>query len=187
MKSESPNGKNSKSTGGSSFATKGNDDSQRTTIKCPSCGSNHWLSQCEDFKNRSIEERFKLVRSLKLCDNCLVPGHVARSCNKRSFCKIEGCKYKHSTFLHRRPVNPDDDRKTENPENKNANPQHPTQVGEQNGRNGYVNVDDERRECRVIGLPIVPVKLGRREEIERSKRTPFLTADLIRHSLPIPC
>ena len=156
-KSENTVGKNTKSTRGSAFATKGNDDnSPRTAVKCPSCGSGHSLSRCDDFKKRSIEERFKLVRSLKLCDNCLVPGHVARSCQKRSFCKIDGCKYKHSTFLHRKPVNTDGDQTAKNPKNENANPQ---QVDQHNVHNGYVNTDDKRRESRVIGLPIVPVKV----------------------------
>jgi hypothetical protein len=90
-KSENSVGKNTKSTRGSDFATKGNDDnSPHTVVKCPSCGSGHWLSRCDNFKKRSIEEQFKIVRSLKLCDNCLIPGHVGRSCQKRSFCKIDG-------------------------------------------------------------------------------------------------
>ena len=159
MKSENSVGKNTKSTWGSAFATKGNDDnSPRTAVKCPSCGSGHWLSRCDNFKKRSIGERFKLVCSLKSCDNCLVPGHVARSCQKSSFCKIDGCKNKHSTFLHRKPVNTDEDQTAKNSKNENANPRQ-SQVDENTVHNSYVNTDDKHCESRVIGLPIVPVKV----------------------------
>ena len=50
----------------------------KTQPKCPSCEGNHWLSQCEDFKKLSVSDRYQLVRSKKLCSNCLLPGHCAR-------------------------------------------------------------------------------------------------------------
>ncbi|XP_028408799.1 uncharacterized protein LOC114531374 [Dendronephthya gigantea] len=160
VKLENAGRKNVKPTRGSSFATKGKDGgSVRTKVVCPSCESNHWLSQCDDFKKRSIEERFKLVRSLKLCDNCLVPGHVGRSCEKKSFCKIEGCKHKHSTFLHRKPTDPGEDERIQRQKNEGAESQPPSQAGEQNAHNGYVNADDVRRNSPVVGLPILPVKV----------------------------
>ena len=97
-------GGNPKSTRGSSFATKVKDDvPPRSTMKCPSCGGGHWLSQCDDFKKKSVEERFKLVRLLKLCDNCLVAGHVARSCGKKSFCKGATITIRHS-YIEKLPT-----------------------------------------------------------------------------------
>jgi hypothetical protein len=72
------------------------------------------------------------------------------------FCKIDG--YKHSTFLHRKPVNTDEDQTAKNSKNENTNPRQ-SQVDENTVHNGYVNTDDKRRESRVIGLPIVPVKV----------------------------
>lgn len=44
-------------------------------VKCPSCNSNHWLSQCAAFKKMSVDDRYKLIREKNLCLNCLVPGH----------------------------------------------------------------------------------------------------------------
>ena len=85
--------------GGLSFVTKSGDDQhQCPKLKCPSCHGEHWLSWCDNFKRKPVEERFKLMCSLKLCNNCLTPGHVARFCEKTSFCKIEGRKFKVARF-----------------------------------------------------------------------------------------
>ena len=53
----------------------------------------------------------KVTEVKGLCNNCLVSGHVVKQCPKASFCKIEGCQSKHSTFLH--PVNKKHDSKNE--------------------------------------------------------------------------
>ena len=58
-------------------------------VKCPSCNSTHWLSQCAAFKKMSVEDRYKLVHEKKLCMNCLVPGHIVRDYPKKSFCRVE--------------------------------------------------------------------------------------------------
>lgn len=70
---------------------------------CPMCKNLHWLSQCDKFKEKSVDDRRSFVRANSLCDNCLVSGHYARSCEKKSFCKVADCKLKHSTFLHPKP------------------------------------------------------------------------------------
>ena len=69
-------------------------------MKCPSCDKNHWLSQCNNFKKLHVSDRFNLVYAKKLCCDCLVVGHFARDCPKKSFCRIQGWTKKHSTFLH---------------------------------------------------------------------------------------
>ena len=89
-----------------------------TTLKCPKCNSNHWLSRCDKFKGQSLEDRQKLVREKKLCNNCLLTGHFVRACPKKSFCKVEKCTNKHSTFLHPKqnqpsPINKPGDSKDE--------------------------------------------------------------------------
>ena len=156
--------------GGSSFATNGNDGQlPRSKLKCPSCNGEHWLSQCENFKKKPVEERFKLVRTLRLCDNCLTPGHVARSCEKRSFCKIEGCTFKHSTFLHRKTGDAADN-KSKSPQRQNERPAADKQPKgeEKKVQNGYVNVGDDCRASRsVTGMPVLPVKV----KAEGSNRT----------------
>ncbi|PFX33001.1 hypothetical protein AWC38_SpisGene2090 [Stylophora pistillata] len=58
--------------------------------KCPLCKSNHWLSQCSNFKEKSLAARWQLVTSRGLCTNCLVAGHSANSCPKRGFCRVTG-------------------------------------------------------------------------------------------------
>ena len=52
--------------------------------------------------SESHEGRLKFVRRRGLCDNCLLQGHVVKSCPKPSFCKVTGCQSKHSTYLHPR-------------------------------------------------------------------------------------
>ena len=84
---------------------KGNADPvpMKSKVTCPLCKGSHWLSRCEVFRGNSVDERIKFVRSKGLCDNCLMPGHMAMSCLKESYCQIVGCKIahrKHSTFLH---------------------------------------------------------------------------------------
>ena len=84
---------------------KGNTDPVQTKsdVKYPLCKANHWLPCCGVFRGDSVDERIKLVRSRGLCDNCLMPGHMAMNCPKESYCQIIGCKIahrKHSTFLH---------------------------------------------------------------------------------------
>ena len=76
---------------------------QKSDVKCPLCKASHWLPRCGVFRGNSVDERIKLVRSKGLCNNCLMPGHMAMNCPKESYCQIVGCKIahrKHSTFLH---------------------------------------------------------------------------------------
>jgi len=74
--------------------------SSHSRLCCPLCKSPHWLSQHDDFRRGSVSERYKLVQEKELCNNCLVTSHYAIACPKRSFCKVDGCQDKHSTFLH---------------------------------------------------------------------------------------
>ena len=61
-------------------------------VTCPLCKGNHWLSRCEKLRGNSVDERVKFVRNKGLCDNSLMPGHMAASCPKESYCQINGCK-----------------------------------------------------------------------------------------------
>ncbi len=87
------------------FATQGDNpkgkaqDDTTSRGSCP-CNANHWLSRCDKFRKLPIAERMTFVRNNKLCLNCLTTGHFVRACPKPSFCKVEGCTGKHSTFLH---------------------------------------------------------------------------------------
>ena len=129
--------------------------SPKTSIACPMCESKHWLSQCDKFKKMTLEDRQKFVRSAKLCNNCLVHGHYVKACLKKSFCKIEGCGGKHSTYLHPKleSTSASGD-KSVNPDCK-PSPQ---------ASNGLVHVCNSSRGMSGAGsskisMPILPVKV----------------------------
>ena len=67
---------------------------------CPLCKSPRWLSQCNNFITRGVSERYEFVREKELFYNFLAPGHYAILGPKTSFCKVDRCHDKHSTFLH---------------------------------------------------------------------------------------
>ena len=104
-KQEDNKGKRQFGSRASGFSTQG-EQGKPNKSTCP-CNANHWLSRCDKFRKLSLEERKKYVRDNKLCLNCLTSGHFVRSCAKQSFCKVEGCSGKHSTFLHPRSTQTD--------------------------------------------------------------------------------
>lgn len=125
--------------------------------ECPSCQSNHWLSQCTNFRAMSLEERHKLVRNKGLCNNCLTSGHMANSCPKASFCRIDGCAQKHSTFLH--PKQSVQESKHDGMNATNGNSKPTFNQSSTHARNGYVKSQQSVPAQRVTALPIVPVKV----------------------------
>ena len=56
-------------------------------IACVNCIGSHYIQKCDDFLKRNTTERMRLVKTLKLCTNCLKEDHVAEDC-KFSKCKI---------------------------------------------------------------------------------------------------
>uniref|UniRef100_A0A1B0EWM1 Uncharacterized protein n=1 Tax=Phlebotomus papatasi TaxID=29031 RepID=A0A1B0EWM1_PHLPP len=69
-----------------------------STIPCACCGkSNHRTVKCYKFRGLNDTKRFEIVRTAKLCINCLDPGHSVNNCQS-SACKH--CAEKHSTWLH---------------------------------------------------------------------------------------
>ena len=135
----------------------------QTLLKCPLCGSNHWLSHCIGFKRKSLSDRLAYVRSKGLCINCLVSGHMVRSCPKPSFCRVTGCKGVHSSYLHPIADRPAINEGTENPASTSRDSS--TQEGIHCVLNGYVKGKHyspgmgNRTQTSVIGLEVVPVKV----------------------------
>lgn len=83
--------------------------------------------------------------------NCLLPGHYAANCPRKSFCKVDGCEAKRSTFLH-----PPSERTNNGVQS------------EDDAQNAYVNTGKSSRAltgagASVTGLPIVPVKVRAKE------------------------
>ncbi len=151
---------------------------QEERPKCSICGSSHWISRCDKFRKHTLEERQKLVKEKKLCINCLCTGHFVRACTKESFCKVEGCNNKHSTFLHPRSQAPH--MSNENRESEVTRSEQPiTDHSSSSVSNGYVTSKKPQKSTRstsVMGLAVVPVKVKARDSYKIIETYAFLDA-----------
>lgn len=69
-------------------------------FECINCSKpGHRIRECEEFRALSIDNRWRRIRSLGICQNCLF-RHGRRSCRVTSRCGINGCQYKHHSLLH---------------------------------------------------------------------------------------
>ena len=136
------------------FPLRPNSKEERKELQCPSCKRNHWLSKCDEFKKLSLSNRYQFVRANKLCVNCLVPGHFVPDCSKRSFCRIQGCIKKHSTYLHMKETPPSQNEK----EGQTEPPATPSATQTSNSYLNSVNASEGTSDS-VVGLSIVPVKV----------------------------
>ncbi|XP_013161811.1 PREDICTED: uncharacterized protein LOC106113535 isoform X2 [Papilio xuthus] len=80
-----------------SFAQSKNNNMKSYNLSCPLCSKNHLLFTCEHFRSLTVEERLKKAKELKICFNCLRPGHGTKRC-RLTHCKY--CNSKHNTLLH---------------------------------------------------------------------------------------
>ncbi len=138
-------------------------------VKCPSCDKNHWLSQCDTFKRMKVDDRYKFVRAKGLCVNCLVPGHFVRDCPKKSFCRVDSCADKHSTFLHvkvsKTPSSISSSPKFEQKEHFSKSETKDANVGPtvNESKNGYVRTVSKPQRCSkgtsTTALAVIPVKV----------------------------
>lgn len=71
--------------------------SKRPEIKCLMCERQHHFSKCRDFLELSEKLRYKKVKELQLCLNCLKKNHQANEC-RNDPCKK--CSKKHNILLH---------------------------------------------------------------------------------------
>ncbi|XP_055590152.1 uncharacterized protein LOC129742295 [Uranotaenia lowii] len=62
--------------------------------------TDHKIRYCEDFKKRSVSERFRIVEKNKLCRICL-NNHGKSRCNFRLRCNVGNCGGDHHSLLHR--------------------------------------------------------------------------------------
>ena len=66
---------------------------------CPTCiTEKHPLYTCTKFKAMSPEEKMQVVKTKRLCTNCLSSGHFKNQCNSLHKCKE--CQKPHHTLLH---------------------------------------------------------------------------------------
>ncbi|XP_038121717.1 uncharacterized protein LOC119770593 [Culex quinquefasciatus] len=68
------------------------------TQKCSVCNRQHGLNGCEQFKGKSVNEKYSHLRKCGLCFNCLRRGHRVAACTSTNTCKI--CGNRHHTMLH---------------------------------------------------------------------------------------
>ena len=132
--------------------------------RCPMYDSNQfWLSQCIDFKRKSVKEKIAFVRLKGLCDNCLVYSHRASACPKPRFCRVTGCNGNHSSFLHPRSVEQAPSPRSANQLSTDSPPQAPATVSEATssyvqGKKRLVQKDNWSPST-ATGLAVFPVKV----------------------------
>lgn len=167
-------------------------DASKLKLRCPLCDNNHWLSRCEQFRKRSVEDRIKFVLDKKLCNNCLSPGHFANNCPKEKFCKVEGCTTKHSSFLHLKPTRTSGG---STPASANAAAVEPARQSSTSSvddphaaHNGFVGLGTQTATVPVTSLAMVPVRVrvpGQQKSVEtyafldNGSNTSFMTESLM--------
>ncbi|XP_037930221.1 uncharacterized protein LOC119664950 [Teleopsis dalmanni] len=71
-----------------------------TKINCMKCnGGDHSLGSCPSFVKLTFNDKFKFVKDLFVCLNCLRKGHVVKNCQSTAHCRI--CNGMHHTCLHK--------------------------------------------------------------------------------------
>ncbi|KAJ8914829.1 hypothetical protein NQ315_014841 [Exocentrus adspersus] len=66
-------------------------------ISCPVCQKEHRIYNCTEFLSLTVIDRFKKVRELKLCVNCLRKNHMTKDC------RVGGCRKcngRHNSLVH---------------------------------------------------------------------------------------
>ena len=61
--------------------------------------ASHFLFQCPDFRNMTVEQRQATSQGLKACGNCLGEDHSSRNCPSKRSCQT--CGRRHHSILHR--------------------------------------------------------------------------------------
>nr|XP_029714150.1 uncharacterized protein LOC109417500 [Aedes albopictus] len=75
-----------------------NTASESSSTKCISCNGSHYITNCPAFAKMTLEKRFQVVNSKKLCSNCLRREHYSRDCKSSFRCRT--CNKKHHSLLH---------------------------------------------------------------------------------------
>jgi hypothetical protein len=70
-------------------------------IVCICCQQQHSLDDCQKFRNTEFSDKQNLLRRHKRCFLCFKPNHLAKNCQLRIRCTVEGCHGNHNTLMHR--------------------------------------------------------------------------------------
>ena len=65
---------------------------------CTLCSSLHFIFQCRQFQEMTVQQRKTHVQSVSLCSNCLRSGHKSQDCPSSFRCRLY--KKQHNTLLH---------------------------------------------------------------------------------------
>ncbi|XP_063382133.1 uncharacterized protein LOC134668622 [Cydia fagiglandana] len=67
---------------------------------CRYCNNKHKLTECEEFKSLSLDDKWIWLREAKICSKCLVSNsHRWKSC-RIDRCGVDGCERFHHPLLH---------------------------------------------------------------------------------------
>ncbi|KAH9634311.1 hypothetical protein HF086_011571, partial [Spodoptera exigua] len=75
-----------------------NNSQNNKSFKCSFCSSNHSITKCKTFLDKTAEERMSVAVEKKWCFNCLKSSHQIKDC--KSVFRCMKCKHKHHTLLH---------------------------------------------------------------------------------------
>jgi hypothetical protein len=100
----------------SSFGANKKDSKEEShTLKCVFCSKPHKSSKCQTFRDKSIHDRWEMVKAKKLCSLCFRTHENFKDCTFKP-CDINGCGKRHSRLLH----NPKSSSSTSRPSSHSA-------------------------------------------------------------------
>ena len=83
----------------STFASKAEESSKTKNFECSFKDGQHPIWTCKKFKSMKVNERREHVQKLRLCFNCLKPGHMSKDCRSRT-CSVPSYGRRHNRLLH---------------------------------------------------------------------------------------
>ena len=72
---------------------------KKNASQCPLPDGVHRIWQCQAFKKKSTDDRYKIVKEKKLCFSCLNGSHEIKDCNTRK-CGTDGREKVQNRLLH---------------------------------------------------------------------------------------
>ena len=96
-----------------------NQQNRKSNHECSYCSGSHFTNECTKYK--TVNARKDRVMALKLCFNCLKPGHSSKTCRSNRTCRTCGLHHHSSLSINASSSN-SSNRKSLNPStNSNAN------------------------------------------------------------------
>ena len=90
---------------------------QKTNQQCSYCSSGHFFHECTKYK--TVNARKDRVMSLKLCFNCLKPGHSSKVCRSSRTCRT--CRLHYHSSLCIKAHSNSNSNEASNPSTSNSN------------------------------------------------------------------